>query len=213
MVRVPVGGDMLPKTCTVGFPPELDGPAASRMVRVASRVGIFRSIAVSYARQLIPSGLPSQLANMVGVLYKTSAAQRSESSILVTRRYSRRRPGAARPRCSSPAAHCAVLVAIERTPCRPGLSLPVPRWRVQPSRSTASWGFGIVQFFRNRAERGGFEPPIRLPVCRISSAVHSTTLPPLRTPWSSRTSITKHATIQRISQRPSCAEAHTPGPA
>lgn len=30
------------------------------------------------------------------------------------------------------------------------------------------------------AERGGFEPPIRLPVCRISSAVHSTTLPPLR---------------------------------
>ncbi len=30
------------------------------------------------------------------------------------------------------------------------------------------------------AERGGFEPPIRLHVCRISSAVHSTTLPPLR---------------------------------
>jgi hypothetical protein len=29
------------------------------------------------------------------------------------------------------------------------------------------------------AEREGFEPPIRLPVCRISSAVHSTTLPPL----------------------------------
>ena len=28
---------------------------------------------------------------------------------------------------------------------------------------------------------GGFEPPIRLPVCRISSAVHSTTLPPLQT--------------------------------
>ena len=37
------------------------------------------------------------------------------------------------------------------------------------------------------AERGGFEPPIRLPVCRISSAVHSTTLPPLQVPdarWS-----------------------------
>jgi hypothetical protein len=32
----------------------------------------------------------------------------------------------------------------------------------------------------NLAEREGFEPPIRLPVCRISSAVHSTTLPPLR---------------------------------
>ena len=29
------------------------------------------------------------------------------------------------------------------------------------------------------AEREGFEPPIRLPVCRISSAVHSTALPPL----------------------------------
>src|SRR6266404_9593368 len=32
---------------------------------------------------------------------------------------------------------------------------------------------------RRLAEREGFEPPIRLPVCRISSAVHSTTLPPL----------------------------------
>src|SRR5712672_1374474 len=32
---------------------------------------------------------------------------------------------------------------------------------------------------RYMAEREGFEPPIRLPVCRISSAVHSTTLPPL----------------------------------
>src|SRR5215470_17106706 len=30
------------------------------------------------------------------------------------------------------------------------------------------------------AEREGFEPPIRLPVCRISSAVRSTTLPPLQ---------------------------------
>jgi hypothetical protein len=30
------------------------------------------------------------------------------------------------------------------------------------------------------AERGGFEPPIPLRVCRISSAVRSTTLPPLR---------------------------------
>ena len=33
---------------------------------------------------------------------------------------------------------------------------------------------------RRVAEREGFEPPIRLPVCRISSAVRSTTLPPLR---------------------------------
>src|SRR5262245_65583472 len=30
------------------------------------------------------------------------------------------------------------------------------------------------------AEREGFEPPRRLPVCRMSSAVRSTTLPPLR---------------------------------
>ena len=30
------------------------------------------------------------------------------------------------------------------------------------------------------AERVGFEPTIPLQVCRISSAVHSTTLPPLR---------------------------------
>lgn len=33
---------------------------------------------------------------------------------------------------------------------------------------------------RVMAERGGFEPPILLRVCRISSAVHSATLPPLR---------------------------------
>jgi hypothetical protein len=33
---------------------------------------------------------------------------------------------------------------------------------------------------RALAEREGFEPPIRLPVCRISSAVLSTTQPPLR---------------------------------
>lgn len=30
------------------------------------------------------------------------------------------------------------------------------------------------------AERVGFEPTLRLPVNRISSAAHSTTLPPLR---------------------------------
>jgi hypothetical protein len=35
-------------------------------------------------------------------------------------------------------------------------------------------------FYSTLAEREGFEPPIRLPVCRISSAVHSTTLPPLQ---------------------------------
>ena len=36
---------------------------------------------------------------------------------------------------------------------------------------------------RNLAEGGRFELPIPLRVCRISSAVHSTTLPPLRGCW------------------------------
>src|ERR1700757_3520862 len=35
---------------------------------------------------------------------------------------------------------------------------------------------------RGVAEREGFEPPIPLRVCRISSAVLSTTQPPLRSP-------------------------------
>ena len=40
--------------------------------------------------------------------------------------------------------------------------------------------FGIpICYDDNLAEREGFEPPIGLHLCRISSAVHSTTLPPL----------------------------------
>ena len=39
---------------------------------------------------------------------------------------------------------------------------------------------GEGQRTRELAEREGFEPPIRLPVCRISSAVLSTTQPPLQ---------------------------------
>ena len=46
-----------------------------------------------------------------------------------------------------------------------------PRGGVERSETAAS---------EIMAEREGFEPPIRLPVCRISSAVHSTTLPPLQ---------------------------------
>ncbi len=38
-----------------------------------------------------------------------------------------------------------------------------------------------THIFRFLAEREGFEPPIGLHLCRISSAVHSTTLPPLQT--------------------------------
>ena len=59
---------------------------------------------------------------------------------------------------------------------------------------------------RVEAEREGFEPPIRLPVCRISSAVHSTTLPPLRMVVVNRTSITKQAAIQKKSRGPQRAE-------
>jgi hypothetical protein len=36
------------------------------------------------------------------------------------------------------------------------------------------------ELWRSVAEREGFEPPIGLHLCRISSAVHSTTLPPLQ---------------------------------
>ena len=37
------------------------------------------------------------------------------------------------------------------------------------------------------AEREGFEPPVESPPRRISSAVHSTTLPPLREALAGRT--------------------------
>src|ERR1700761_1340208 len=41
----------------------------------------------------------------------------------------------------------------------------------------------FIGFLVCLAEREGFEPPIGLHLCRISSAVHSTTLPPLQAPW------------------------------
>jgi hypothetical protein len=63
-------------------------------------------------------------------------------------------------------------------------------WRILGAPQGCSIGFiRILQkllfcwvsvFFRQLAEREGFEPPIRLPVRRISSAVLSTTQPPLR---------------------------------
>jgi hypothetical protein len=51
---------------------------------------------------------------------------------------------------------------------------------------------GLFRCRKSVAEREGFEPPIGLHLCRISSAVHSTTLPPLqgapsrepKPPWS-----------------------------
>ena len=94
-------------------------------------------------------------------------------------------------------------------------SVPNPRsqelWRIsakreqnwpfgQPAQSTALVRKPAVlrhsgrQYWQQRildrvglAEREGFEPPMPLRACRISSAVHSTTLPPLQGP---RTSIT-----------------------
>jgi hypothetical protein len=41
---------------------------------------------------------------------------------------------------------------------------------------------GLFRYRESVAEREGFEPPIGLHLCRISSAVHSTTLPPLQAP-------------------------------
>ena len=42
------------------------------------------------------------------------------------------------------------------------------------------WPVDFAGFLVPVAEREGFEPPIGLHLCRISSAVHSTTLPPLQ---------------------------------
>jgi hypothetical protein len=49
------------------------------------------------------------------------------------------------------------------------------RWFPWEPRGTSDEGRG-----KRLAEREGFEPPVRLPVRRISSAVLSTTQPPLR---------------------------------
>lgn len=49
-----------------------------------------------------------------------------------------------------------------------------PSQRIGVSRCRRHFQFGGM------AEREGFEPPMGLHPCRISSAVHSTTLPPLR---------------------------------
>src|SRR5437773_12083099 len=48
------------------------------------------------------------------------------------------------------------------------------------AQSRKPWN--IKEFLSSLAEREGFEPPIGLHLCRISSAVHSTTLPPLQAP-------------------------------
>ena len=47
------------------------------------------------------------------------------------------------------------------------------------ARKRRSVPVGFVVIYQVLAERGGFEPPMPLQACRISSAVRSTTLPPL----------------------------------
>jgi hypothetical protein len=58
------------------------------------------------------------------------------------------------------------------------------------------------------AEREGFEPPIQLPVCRISSAVLSTAQPPLR--YHETTTIAELAGTKACSQ-PSCHASRLEG--
>jgi hypothetical protein len=51
-----------------------------------------------------------------------------------------------------------------------------------PGRTRKPYFAGVSRSHFKVAEREGFEPPIGLHLCRISSAVHSTTLPPLQAP-------------------------------
>ncbi len=67
------------------------------------------------------------------------------------------------------------------------------------------WSLKCRKYRKNKklmAERGRFELPIPLRVCRISSAVHSTTLPPLRTlrdiRKSSRATLVEVALLRRF---------------
>ena len=50
------------------------------------------------------------------------------------------------------------------------------------TKNSAAVGGALRVCKRKLAEREGFEPPMPLQACRISSAVHSTALPPLRSP-------------------------------
>ncbi len=72
----------------------------------------------------------------------------------------------------------------------PGLPMPPATLRAATPSSTGRRArYGHTELARppdvskKLAEREGFEPPIGLHLCRISSAVHSTTLPPLQAPY------------------------------
>ena len=78
--------------------------------------------------------------------------------------------------------------ALETNGPRERISVLSRRAAVQSSVRDALGYWGILRaktrqrkFVKKElAEREGFEPPVRLPVLRISSAARSTTLPPLR---------------------------------
>ncbi len=55
-----------------------------------------------------------------------------------------------------------------------------PRWEVIHSYDKGRKAVKKSMKTMRMAEREGFEPPMELPPCRISSAVLSTTQPPLR---------------------------------
>jgi hypothetical protein len=59
------------------------------------------------------------------------------------------------------------------------------RFLPQAARSLGTFRYLCVRAGHSSglAEREGFEPPIGLHLCRISSAVHSTTPPPLQAQW------------------------------
>src|SRR6202048_2274749 len=66
--------------------------------------------------------------------------------------------------------------------------------RRRHTRSTRDWSSDVCS---SDLEREGFEPPIGLHLCRISSAVHSTTLPPLQEAKTGRFSPTVGASSRR----------------
>src|SRR5690554_3046736 len=59
---------------------------------------------------------------------------------------------------------------------------------------------------RYLAERVGFEPTLRLPVNRISSAAHSTSLPPLRGARSIRLEVPGRLGARRLAEAPCVAK-------
>ncbi len=78
-------------------------------------------------------------------------------------------------------AMCDVVISWQVDDCsRAGPAVPSHKPTKGISKKITPQPLKSLNKLRDLAERQGFEPWIRSPVCRISSAVHSTTLPPLR---------------------------------